>query len=146
MSETIGFTGSRYGMSAQQSMIVEKLLEDFDNFNNNITTAHNGGCVGADEQFEAMCDKLQIPSVRWPANDVQMKWVSRKEPKPNTTIMKATPHDERNARIVYNSTRLIATPNSVFHPRSGTWQTIHKAIDEGRRVYIVLVNGMVDVR
>jgi hypothetical protein len=148
MRKSVGFTGSRHGMTDSQKRIVYKLLRDWDlwNYGSEINKAHNGGCIGSDEEFEEICDELDIPSIRWPANNVALKYVSQKEPKVSTIIYSSRASLERNGLIVLNSHRLIATPRGSYNPRSGTWYTIHHAVEANKRVYLIQEDGLVDVR
>jgi len=144
MEGCMGFTGSRNGMTTAQKRTVWKILNDWGDA---LDGALHGGCVGADEEFEEICDKIGIRVTRFPASDVNTKWVSKKEPVVGTEIKIPAPAMTRNHFIVDNAWRMIATPKTAVYQkatRSGSWATIRMTYDANKRLYLVLPDGLVD--
>lgn len=142
MTLHIGFTGTRHGMSQHQSRRVADILDEV---NAPGLTAHHGLCVGADEDFHAICRERRIDVVGHPGPD----WPDG--PLCAYTICGHTtaplPHMKRNAAIVAASNIVIAAPyENDPQRRGGTWATIgmaRKALKRGtlRKLYVVGWNG-----
>lgn len=122
----IGFTGTRHGMDSNQySQVLEKLLEEM---RDGVELAIHGGCVGADTDFHAICEQLDIRIEIYPGisaknpNDLSMrsKLVA-------SAIHPAETHFARNRKIVEECDVLYACPIGEDTHRGGTWYTINYA-------------------
>lgn len=51
---SIGFTGTRHGMTPAQWHAVRRLVEDWSS--GSAFDAHHGDCIGADAEFHAICE------------------------------------------------------------------------------------------
>lgn len=130
-----GFTGTQRGMAPRQLKTVRKLLWNAD-------TLHLGDCVGADAEAHAEAVALGVstvghPPLRWPKR-AWCAYTEEREPKD---------YIARNHCIVNEGVHgLIAAPSGwVEEVRSGTWATIRFARKLGRRIWIVLPDGRVQI-
>jgi len=135
MKISIGFTGTRNGMSDVQLDEISKYLAPLLDTHDSLEL-HHGDCVGADmdmhDMFLEMCIntdtnfKIHIhPPVKngqrafCDAEEVDVDWLVTYEPKP---------YLERDYDIVDACDILLATPKSLKEERrSGTWATIRYA-------------------
>jgi len=131
---SIGFTGTRKGMTREQMKALLKVLQDI-----NFAEAHHGDCVGADEQFHRLV-RIFFP-------DVVIVIHPPKNPKlrafcKGDVIMPEKDYLERNRDIVKNCDLLIACPKE-FHEvlRSGTWATVRYARKAGKPIIIIFPDG-----
>lgn len=135
---SVGFTGTRKGMTDNQKIKVKQLLEEIFPL-----TARHGCCVGADDEFNTICMEcvfnVPIITVGQPSNlkEYQMD-LSR--------VQHVMPEDaplQRNRFLVIRSGIMIACPfESKEILRSGTWSTIRYAIKTKTPIYIVYPNGV----
>lgn len=136
---TIGFTGTRNGMTPAQVSAVRKLLDQVEvDF-----WAHHGDCVGSDSQFHRLArDTRRCIGVHGhpPVNTFFRAYcqVDREDP-PSEYLA-------RDRVIVANTIWLIATPaQDVEIRRSGTWATVREARRRERWISIVYPRGNVDI-
>lgn len=133
--KSIGFTGTRKGMTSIQREIVRSLVES-----EAPKMAHHGDCLGADAEFNEICADIGIPTWLHPCNiDSQRAFCQRGV----RYIEQAKPPLDRNHDIVDKSDMVIATPGTQHEiPRSGTWATIRYARkSKGKNLVIVLPDG-----
>ncbi len=138
---TIGFTGTRVGMTHLQKVTVRTILNTIPP--NGVV---HGDCVGADAEFHDIIESL---------NETRAVSI-------HITLRPSTLHDTRahcladyeyyaekplirNKYIVSDSDILIAAPKE-FHEiqRSGTWATIRHARKCDKKIFIVYPDGTVD--
>lgn len=144
--QIVGVTGTRRGITLEQTFGLEKLLDD-----NFIIALHHGQCVGADEEAHkaALRRKMYI-EVHPP---LIKKYVFHI---PSTleyleynriTIMPELPYLERNKKIVSASDFLIALPKEEtgMKQRSGTWSTVRYAQQLKRTVHVVRPSGLIEI-
>lgn len=141
MKISIGFTGTRWGMTPQQSDAVWSLIAEChrgEKFN-----AHHGDCVGSDEQFHELCRRagrlgyVIVHPGPHPEYASQAGCLGDERHDP-------LPHMLRNLRIVAASTVMIATPAEMSkQPRGGTWATIRMARKAGKPLAIAWPDGSV---
>lgn len=144
MGTTVGFTGTRKGMTEAQKRTVENIFKVV-----RIDALHIGDCLGADEQAHMLAKKRGILVkggvliiVHPPIDDKHRAYLtgydSIKEPKPYLV---------RNHAIVRICEVLVATPSQKREiVRSGTWATIRYGIKENKPVLVVLPCGRVERR
>ncbi len=131
---SIGFTGTRKGMTPAQKHVVECMLKAF-----SPVEVHHGCCSGADIEFhhiathafgEGVVEIIGHPSTLQKGSLVALHKFAhihkRKEPL------------ERNKIIVRESSILFACPaTEVEMQRSGTWQTIRFARKQNHPINII---------
>lgn len=139
---SIGFTGTRRGMSPGQFHMVRELihLASIDR----PFRAHHGDCVGADLEFDDICGTFcgrgLVTVHPGPVGVLSAgcRGVER---------LKPMSHMKRNRAIVAASSVMIAAPfEPEPQPRGGTWSTIAMArsalkADELRELYVVGRDG-----
>jgi hypothetical protein len=132
---TVGFTGSREGMTPAQRRTVERLVSELAP-----GEAHHGDCVGADETFHSICRRAKVPVVGHPPQGNRLRafcTFDREEP--------AKPYLERDKDVVRAATVLVATPKEEREPTStvghGTWTTVRYARERGVPARVVLPDG-----
>lgn len=133
----IGFTGSRYFISAHQVDSLESVLKEL----MPIAEFHHGDCIVADSVAHVFADVMGITIiVHPPINDMYRAHNSGT----TTTIMEPKPYLERNHDIVDAIDLLIACPkDGVERMRSGTWATVRYARTKGIPVAIIYPSGEV---
>ena len=134
----IGFTGTRKGATEAQLRVARALLvmyhdpaeEDW---------LHHGDAIGADEQIHAIAKELgyQVAAHPCPLNDQRAFCDADVVHPPKPPLM-------RNRDIVIACEHLLATPfEAHYRHRSGTWWTIHYAINQHKPVTIIQPNGLI---
>lgn len=114
----VGFTGTRRGMTAQQKLLVRdglRILEP--------EHVVHGDCIGADADFHAICQELNIDiHIRLSILPTRAYCSGAKK------IHDAKPPIDRNHDIVDEADVMLATPDTEQEKlRSGTWATIRYA-------------------
>lgn len=139
-ARSIGFSGSREGMSTRQLEVVERFLAMSE-----FKEVHHGDCTGADEQFHMIVDAKiqegggQIRIVIHPPDDPSYRAFCL-----SSAMLPQQPYLVRNETIVKQSQVLLAAPStSKDEPRSGTWHTIRYARKMKRKIYIVMPDGVI---
>lgn len=122
----LGYTGTRFGMSALQWTRVHALAVD-------LTagvpfTAHHGLCVGGDAEFHSIVRGLPLshvvghPGPNWPDGGLCARITDCDE------VMEPAPHMRRNAAVVAAAKIMIGAPyEDEPQARGGTWRTIGMA-------------------
>lgn len=138
---TIGFTGTRDGMTRAQKDVFASLLARM-----KPTEFHHGDCKGSDEEAHYMVCRLS-PLTRiviHPPSIDTLRAYCRVTDNPSTRCP-ALPYLVRNQNIVLNSKTLIATPKeSSEQLRGGTWSTIRYAKKMAKRVIVIWKDGLVE--
>lgn len=128
----VGFTGTRLGMTGDQSAMVLRLLNKTE-----ASEGHHGDCVGADEQFHDLCNMAGVPVVIHPPENDKLRAYCENA----FRTEQERPYLVRNRVIVDLCDFLIAAPKEEFEPAvyrgSGTWATIRYARRIRRRFRIV---------
>ena len=134
-SMTVGFTGTRSGMSDKQKLEVIEYLTDIVEFNK-IDNVLHGGCIGADQDFHDMC--VGVIREVYPGYSAKDKdsLVYRGTFKGADIVHEPQTHFKRNRDIVDRCDILIATPYNDVR-RGGTWYTIDYAKKIGKPVIIL---------
>lgn len=135
MSEIVGFTGTRRGMtSAQHAAVYARLA-----LLQPLALVH-GGCHGADDEVDDVAVKLNIHRIVRPST-LDPSRVSRY--RGNVTVHEPKLPLERNDDIVREISTLLAAPHTTIEMvRSGTWYTVRRAREvRGMRVIVILPDG-----
>ena len=132
----VGFTGTRLGMSNKQKEVIGDALE----YALEITEAHHGICVGADEEFHGIAAELGIPIVGHPPSEVV--YLAKIPDEEFTFLHKPKGYLIRNREMVDECDMMYATPKEYGEVlRSGTWATIRYTVAKKKPVGIVFPNG-----
>lgn len=135
-SPTLGFTGTRKGMTRDQFLGVFELI-DLRPF----SLARHGDCVGADEEFDEIASVKGLCIHIHPCNiDAQRAWTknfSIEHPVKAPLL--------RNRDIVNLCDILLATPSGLENElRSGTWATIRYAKSIAKPYRIIYPDGTME--
>lgn len=130
----IGFTGTRKGMTHEQTKKVRKYFVQLHPF-----CLHHGDCIGADDEANSIARGLFNNSIIHPPVDPKYRAYcpSDKSWEPKRYIV-------RNHDIVDESDILVATPKQKRETRrSGTWATIRYARKQEhiKAIYIIYPDG-----
>lgn len=140
--KTVGFTGTRDGMSDAQRSAVEDWLVNAYLAQEPMRAAH-GCCVGADAEFARIvrtaCPRAHI--VGWPSDMAGL--TSKLACMCCDEIHDPQPPLIRNRCIVDECNTLLACPKGPEERRSGTWATVRYARKLGRPVVIFQPDGTV---
>jgi len=138
MKISIGFTGTQVGMTNEQKSSLEKYLK----ISLKYSEYHHGDCVGADEQFHKILEKLGTDEIiiHPPIKNVKRAFCKAK------TILVPKDYLDRNKDIVDASEILIAAPKEFDEQlRSGTWSTVRYCKKQKKNAFIIYPNGMMRV-
>lgn len=133
---TIGFTGTRNGMTKYQKEKVEEILSDLGG-----TVGVHGDCIGADEDFHNLCVALGMEMNIRPCTYENMRaWTDGDEVDVPKRPM------QRNRDIVADADVMIACPPNFDRIKSGsgTWATIGFSRKAEKHLFIVYPDGSVD--
>lgn len=140
----IGFTGTSEGMLAHQRSTVRELMLQLIARKKLLPEGHHGLCIGADAQFNDLCDELAVYTVGYPGVTKSGK------PYKRATVLVCHTYPEkqflkRNRDIVAAVDVMIATPRQFDEQwmGSGTWATIRYARKMKKELYIVWPDGTV---
>jgi hypothetical protein len=134
---TVGFTGTREGMTIDQKETLIYLLKA-NKKNNHRNEFHFGLCLGADEEAALIAERLGYVTVAHPSDRPQ--WTS--DFVPDEYAQAPKPPLERNPDIVRASEILFAAPSGFVEVRrSGTWATIREARRTNTPLYIIWPDG-----
>jgi len=128
---SIGFTGTRKGMSIKQMMAIKDVLgRELEHI------LHHGDCVGSDEQAHNIALNLGLPTphVHPPTNSWFRAYCKGVMYEPKS-------YHKRNRDIVDASRCLLATPDGPERRGSGTWSTINYARKQLKPVLIIYPDG-----
>ncbi len=138
---SIGFTGSRMGMSQPQDQVFRLLLQERVR-NYRVKRFVHGGAVGADEQADRIAKEFRIPIVIRPASeDRYLYWREKNDGIARAIHSPEEPLD-RNRQIVESVQEMFATPRQMTEMlRSGTWMTIRHSRRQEVPLIIILPDG-----
>jgi len=137
-TDTIGFTGTKNGMTLAQKQMVNFLIQRLAP-----SRVRHGVCIGADDDFHIICKNAGIFVVGHPGVNARGKCPARGVAKCDF-ICAEKPFIERNHDIVDNSWLLIGTPEGPERLRSGTWATLRFAKKQKKPYLIVWPDGIID--
>ena len=143
MIPTLGFTGSRRGMTSRQRSMVRNLVQELEP-----DAVCHGDCMGSDEEFhEIVIAGTKAHVFLYPGHDKHGESPTRAYcdgPVGRLTIFPLKPYLVRDGDIVKVSDAMIATPHQDHEVRrSGTWATIRRAREYKKTLYIVFPDGQV---
>ena len=140
---TIGFTGTREGMTREQKIFVRNLLSQAEK---GVHFLH-GACVGADMEADAIAEGVGLRRLMMPSDIPSMTAPCTGA----TPVRDPAPPLKRNRQIVQwckgsRHAILLAAPKTAREERrSGTWYTVRYARREHIPVVLVTPGGGVDL-
>lgn len=138
MTFSVGFTGTRFGMTKEQKVRMSSLVPRADFY-------HHGDCVGADADFHNIVRYLchdfnhdgQIVG-HLPVDTTHRAFCTFDETRD------PLPHMKRNKAIVTESDVMLACPSTMEEQQfGGTWATIRMARKAKKPLTIVYPDGSV---
>lgn len=137
----VGFTGSQFGMNQAQAVNVYTLLSSWRD-PSCINEFHHGDCIGADNQAHQIAQYLGYETHVHPPIDERKRAFSCDGDRHYI----AQDYITRNHIIVEMTDRLIATPREVEEAlRSGTWATYRYAKKCGKKIWLILPDGIIKI-
>lgn len=131
----IGFTGTQNGCTDQQLTSLIEIIGVLDD----IVEAHEGDCIGADEEFVAVCRAI-IPDAKihcWPPSKTHKRAFAEYD-----VIHEEHEFLVRNRHIARESDLIIACPKGTKETlRSGTWATVRYARHNKKIIVIIWPDG-----
>jgi hypothetical protein len=128
----LGMTGNREGISLAATERFRKFLDE-----NNITEAHHGDCIGADQEFHNIVVSKGIKVIIHPP-----KLCSHRAYCKSANVLEGEDYMIRNHNIVDSCDTLVAfTRDNKEIRRSGTWSTIRYAKKIQKNTIIIFPNG-----
>ena len=146
MSMSIGFTGTRKGMTDAQKDAVRQLIADLLEGRCVVgNKAVHGCCVGADADFVKIAASMNYFNLEIVAHRSDIPSMIDPEAFSLSDILVAPkPPLVRNQNIVEESSVMIACPETAEEVvRSGTWATVRFARKRGKPLAIVNPDGSV---
>ncbi len=138
---SLGFTGSRNGMSHDQIWGIRKFLKQA---GTDVREVHHGNSIGADAEMHSILTMAfpDVEIIKHPSTHITQQALTT--PSKVCPLCPMAPLD-RNRHIVDNSDVLLAAPKGyVEEQRSGTWSTIKYAWEHGHVTLIVWPNGKIE--
>lgn len=136
IKQTVGFTGTRNGMTKEQAMSVIRIVDSL-----TVTHAVHGDCVGADADFHTICEEfgLEIGIRPCTYENMRANCDAPELDEPKRPM-------QRNRDIVADADVMIACPPNYekIKSGSGTWATIGFAQKANKRLFIVFPDGTVE--
>lgn len=134
----LGFTGSRSGMTADQIVVVRRLLLEL-----KPTKVVHGDCYGSDNEFHQLVTLLRsaqlLPDVKIKTRPSNLSTSCNNNA--DETEIPVAPL-VRDKLIVADADKMLATPaQNLPILRSGTWTTIRYAHQTGKVIYIITPDG-----
>lgn len=131
----IGFTGTRFGPTPQQSNKLRLLLKLYAK---DCTYFHHGGCYGADIAARDIAIELHVPTVCHPGSDWQWENSIGKD----RITLPQKPYLERDKDIAAEADLLLAASRIMKEEKkSGTWATVRAARKLNKRIIVCWPDG-----
>lgn len=133
----IGFSGTRFGMTAAQKSRLEEELRVLLKEDPNIEF-HHGDCVGADDEAHETAKAMCMYIIIHPPENSSLRAF-----RAGDEMREPYPYIVRDRNIVYESQILIAAPKTENEKLrgSGTWATIRFAKKQNKKVIIINPDG-----
>lgn len=136
---TVGFTGTREGMTPQQKAQFLNIIRPIVQLHG-VIEFHHGDCVGADADAHDIVAGLASVIVIHPPKDTELQ-----AHKKGDVSREPLTHFARNRAIVEETRILFATPRTMrIEPTGGTSYTIKYARKMGKTVVIIWPDGSFD--
>jgi hypothetical protein len=130
---SVGFTGSRQGMTEDQLRTVRNWLLMLPD-----GPFHHGDCVGADAEADTLAKQTMRPVIIHPPTNNRFRAFCTNA----RETREAQPYLQRNGAIVRECDVLIATPRTdAEQRRSGTWSTIRYARKLSKPILLISPSG-----
>jgi len=141
---TIGFTGTRMGMSREQQRVFRLSMQEYAQ-RYQIERFVHGGADGADEQADEIAVELGIPiTIRPGSDDRYLYWIEKNDGIVRAVYGTEKPLD-RNQLIVEQVSEMFATPGHRHEIlRSGTWSTIRYTRRCEKQLTIIYPDGSIE--
>ena len=138
---SVGFTGTRHGMTNAQVLEVHMLLGDLQTAG--AKEAHHGMCVGADKEFHDMAVAMSYRVIGHPGVTMGGGKPHHRAAVACDLVMPSKPFLVRNRDIVRESHVVIACPYERLEQRqaSGTWATIRYTRQAKKPLIILYPDG-----
>ena len=134
---SIGFTGTRAGLTAGQVRTLQRELRFMMDYRNAEIFRH-GDCKGSDEAAHNIAIEAGYKVVLHPPTDITIRAFCNRP----WRVMLCEPYQERKKTIVIRSSLLIACPRQEKEiVRSETWWTIRFARELDKNIMIILPSG-----
>ena len=134
VDESIGFTGTRRGMTEFQKQSLEDKLRQM---KRDFVWFHHGSCLGSDLEAHRIARQLGYKIALHPPAD---KYCAAELRSDSDYVYFDAEYLTRDREIVNQSTFLIAAPKKMIEERrSGTWFTVRYARSVGKHVHILAV-------
>lgn len=143
----LAFTGTRKGLTTYQADELWRWVRaNWDN----ITQAHHGCCVGADEAFDQAVRAIRgahrvthLPSIHYHPPYTK-RFVFKFEALAIDRVHDERDYLDRNREMVDACDTLVACPDGPEQLRSGTWSTVRYARKRGLQVVIIYPSKLED--
>jgi hypothetical protein len=135
---TLGFTGSRHGMTNEQRKAFIELICGL-----TVVEFHHGDCKGADAQAHAVIRQYASGAriVGHPPIDDRWRAFCKCD-----ELLPCYEYLQRNRHIVGDVQAVVGTPSGPPSTRgSGTWYTLRYAIEQGVQTFVIQPNGGMEV-
>lgn len=134
----VGFTGSRGGLTSAQGDALAVVLSNM-LLKEGARQLHHGDCIGSDASAARIARNLGYRTVAHPPANPRLRAHA-----PADDVRKPLPYKERDRAIVAVTLALIACPATDYEVlRSGTWYTVRRAREAGRRLIVIGPTGVV---
>lgn len=138
---SIGFTGSRYGMTdIQRAVLRDFLINEYLDAEEDGETDlwfRHGDCIGADAEAHDMAFRLGYEIAIFPPSENKYRAFKKQY----TTIDSCRSYHERNRVIVDGCDILVGCPRSITDQKGGTWYTIRYCKHLSRRLVVIQPDG-----
>ena len=140
MSKTIGFTGTRDGLSEDQVFELSRLFAEYSESHD---TFIHGDCIGADADSDNIAYSMGYAIKMRPCTLLNMRANCRS----GIIVAEPMPPLERNKLIVGDSDVMFACPKEFKEVRhSGTWATVRHSIRTGTKLVIIYPDRTMEIK
>ena len=138
MKMVAGFTGTAKGMTAEQKRSLRLLFAKLPMLNE----LHHGDCVGADAEAHALGRERYFRIIVHPPDNPKARAFCL--PEDGGAVLPVRPYLDRDRDIVAACDVLYAAPGQYEEvKRDGTWYTVRRAREAGKKIVLVFPDGSV---
>ena len=145
---TIGFTGTKEGLTEKQKDTLISFIACEVELNNNEIIGRHGDCIGADATFNSICEALGVSVIIHPGKNKFGQSPTRAhcgKNKKETIILEEKEYLVRDDDITKECTFLVACPKEKKEQlRSGTWTTVRRARKRNKPVVLIFNDGSIN--